>query len=803
MERSIDQALQRAVAAHKEGRLPEAEQLYFAILRAAPDHPDANHNLGLLFITRGNLQEAITRFRNALKANTDVGQFWISYVECLIAAGKFADATVALSDARHAGIPAEQLMSLEQTLQSASHSSNLPNAGYGDAGDLEARGPSQKEIELLFEYYQSEQLEYFEKLAITMTKEYPNHPIGWKALGAALKRTGRVAESLEPLKRSINLLPQDVESQSNLGSSLRELGRLDEAEGVLREALRVNPEYAEAHYHLGNTLQELGRLPEAEISFRKATVLQPDHVKAHNNLGNTFNALDKLDAAVTSYKKAIALKPQYAQAHSNLGDALRKLGKYKDAEQSCRQAITLEPENAQAHNNLGVTLEKLSRFLEAEASYAQAVILKPEYPEAHNNLSNALQALGRYNEAEASCRRALALKPDFSEAYSNLGNALQALGRVDEAVASYSQAITLKPAFSDALNNLGHALAQLGELDKAEASCAQAIAVKDNNAQAHFNRGTILKELGRLDEAEASYRQAIKLQPDYSAAHTNLGNVLLYLGKIIEAEGSFRQSIASDPHGIEAKEYLLTCFFWQDKKSDFFELLKLFISRGETSPAIGSMAYQAKFKFGDEVTNPFCKTPLKHVRHTQLSEHYHFENVFSKPVLSFIKATKFDGRAQGLLVNGSQTAGNLFSSGHKFIDEIERIIRLEIEKYRLHFEDSKEGFLTNWPSEYSLGGWLISMKSGGKLAPHIHEKGWLSGSIYINVPPKDTLNSGNLNVAEGSDSFGDNSILGKEETIDVKTGSLVLFPSSVTHYTTPFDSDQERIVLAFDVRKPQ
>jgi predicted 2-oxoglutarate/Fe(II)-dependent dioxygenase YbiX len=95
------------------------------------------------------------------------------------------------------------------------------------------------------------------------------------------------------------------------------------------------------------------------------------------------------------------------------------------------------------------------------------------------------------------------------------------------------------------------------------------------------------------------------------------------------------------------------------------------------------------------------------------------------------------------------------------------------------------------------------MKSGGKLAPHIHEKGWLSGSIYINVPPKDTLNSGNLNVAEGSDSFGDNSILGKEETIDVKTGSLVLFPSSVTHYTTPFDSDQERIVLAFDVRKPQ
>lgn len=803
MELTIDQALQRAVSAHKEGRLQEAGQLYVAILQAKPDHPDANHNLGLLFIAEENLQEALTRFRNALEANAAVEQFWVSYVDCLIAADKFADATDALADAKHAGISTEQLMSLEQTLQAKTRSSDLLKARQVDVEGLEARGPSQKKIEFLFEYYRSDQLEEFEKLATTMTKEYPNHQIGWKALGAALRQTGRVIESIEPLKRAVNLLPQDVESQSNLGSSLREAGRLDEAEATLREALRVNPEYVEAHYNLGNTLQELGKLKEAEVSLRKATALKPDHVKAHNNLGNTFNALDEIDAAVASYKEAIALKPDYAQAHSNLGDALRKLGKYKEAEQSCRQAITLESENAQAHNNLGATLEKLRRFREAEASYAQAIALKPEYHEAHNNLSNVLQALGRYNEAEASCRKALALKPDFAEAHSNLGNALKALHRVDEAVASYSQAITLKPDFSDALNNLGHALAQLGDLDKAEASCGQAIAVQFSNTQAHFNRGTILKELGRLEEAEASYRQAIKLQPDYSAAHTSLGNVLLYLGKIIEAEGSFRQSIALDPHGIEAKEYLLTCFFWQDKKSDFFELLQLLVNRGETSPAIGSMAYQAKLRFGDEVTNPFCKTPLKHVRHTQLSAHHDFENAFVKPILYFLDANKFDGRAQDLLVNGSQTSGDLFSSGHKFTHEIERIIRLEIEKYRLHFEDSQEGFLTNWPTEYSLGGWLISMKSGGRLKPHIHEKGWLSGSIYINVPPKDTLNSGNLNVAEGSDSYGTNRILGKEETIDVKTGSLVLFPSSVTHYTTPFDSDQERIVLAFDVRKPQ
>ena len=803
MELTIDQALQRGVAAHKEGRLKEAEQLYLAILHTKPDHPDANHNLGLLFVAEGKTQEALTRFRNALTTNAAVEQFWISYVNCLITAEKFADARVALADAKHAGVLEEQLISLEQALQSASRSSEQPKARQIDAGDLETRAPSQKKIELLFEHYQSNQLEEFEKLAIAMTKEYPNHQIGWKALGTALRRTGRIVESLEPLKRSVDLSPQDAESQNNLGCTLLELGRLAEAEVRLREALRVNPEFAEAHYNLGNALQELGKLQEAEVSFKEATVLKPDHVKAHNNLGNLFNELDELESAVASYKKAVALDPDYAQAHSNLGNALRKLGKYNEAEQSCRQAIKLESENATAHNNLGITLEKLSRFLEAETSYARAVAFKPEYPEAHNNLGNVLHVLGRYNEAEASCRRALALKPDFAEAHSNLGNALKALRRVTEAVASYAQAIALRPDFSEALNNLGHALAQLGELEEAEASCRQAIATKFSNTQAHFNMGTVLKELGRLEEAEASYRQAIKLQPDDSAAYTTLGDVLLHLGKIIEAEESFKKGITLAPHDIEAREYLLKCFFWQNKKSDFFELLQLLINGGEITPAIGSMAYQAKFKFGNEATNPFCDTPLKYVRHTQLSANYDFENSFVKPVLSFLKANKFAGRAQDLLVNGSQTSGDLFSSGHNFIDEIEIIIRTEIEKYKLDFGDSTEGFLTNWPSEYSLGGWLICMRSGGKLEPHIHEKGWLSGSIYINVPPKDKPDAGNLNVAEGSDTFSTNIILGKEETIDVRTGSLVLFPSSVTHYTTPFHSDQERIVLAFDVRRLQ
>ena len=48
MQLTIEQALQQAVAAHREGKLNEAENIYRAILQSQPDHPDANHNLGVI-----------------------------------------------------------------------------------------------------------------------------------------------------------------------------------------------------------------------------------------------------------------------------------------------------------------------------------------------------------------------------------------------------------------------------------------------------------------------------------------------------------------------------------------------------------------------------------------------------------------------------------------------------------------------------------------------------------------------------------------------------------------------------------
>ena len=51
MELTIEQALQQGIAAHKKGKLQDAERLYWAILTLQPTHSNANYNLGVLAVS--------------------------------------------------------------------------------------------------------------------------------------------------------------------------------------------------------------------------------------------------------------------------------------------------------------------------------------------------------------------------------------------------------------------------------------------------------------------------------------------------------------------------------------------------------------------------------------------------------------------------------------------------------------------------------------------------------------------------------------------------------------------------------
>ena len=116
MELSIEQTLQQGVAAHKEGKLQEAERLYRAILQVQPMHPDGNHNLGVLCVSCGYYESALPLFEAALNANPMIEQYWLSCIDLLIKTGQIFDARAVLLQAQKSGLNGDKIESISAQL---------------------------------------------------------------------------------------------------------------------------------------------------------------------------------------------------------------------------------------------------------------------------------------------------------------------------------------------------------------------------------------------------------------------------------------------------------------------------------------------------------------------------------------------------------------------------------------------------------------------------------------------------------------------------------------------------------------
>jgi tetratricopeptide (TPR) repeat protein len=252
----------------------------------------------------------------------------------------------------------------------------------------------------------------------------------------------------------------------NLSAILLMHERWVESIELLRKALQLEPNYPDAHNNLGLALHGQGDLAAAIASYNTALQLNPNHPEAHNNLGVALKEQGDTTAAIALYNTALQLNPNYPEAHNNLGFALQEKGNLTAAIASCSRALKLRPNYPEAHYNLGIALNEQGDLTAAIASYNRALLLKPDHPDAHNNLGIALQEQGDLDAAIASYNTALRLKPNHPDAYNNLGNALQEQGDLNAAIASYNSALQLKPYYPEAHKNLGNALLAQGDYER-------------------------------------------------------------------------------------------------------------------------------------------------------------------------------------------------------------------------------------------------------------------------------------------------------------------------------------------------
>ncbi len=267
--------------------------------------------------------------------------------------------------------------------------------------------------------------------------------------GFRLAAAGRDEEAVPILRRVLDHYPSLLDARYALGQALARLGRYAESYDAYREALRTSPSLAGAiGADLVRVCLELGRLSEAEANARVVAVASP--AQGHELLARIALARDDLGAAEREarsvsgdagaelgaavvlaevairrerYGDAVAVTEQATRMirEQNLlptpdleflrGDALARLGRYDEAAAAFDAEIRGFPGNRKAYTRLAIVYGLQHRTVREVDRLLETMVAARPGRESMEAAARTLESMGDTAGARAWRRRAAARSP--------------------------------------------------------------------------------------------------------------------------------------------------------------------------------------------------------------------------------------------------------------------------------------------------------------------------------------------------------------------------------------------------------
>ena len=449
IEADITAIFDKGLQAHNAGDLSVAEQLYQETLAIRPEHPEANHNIGVVLVAKNELDKALEFFKFALDNSPNVSLFWASYIDTLIKLERIGESKTLIKAVKKAGISCDKIEAISLQL------------------DVLYQEPDAKASQKCDELIEQQKFDDAIKACLSLTKAYPNSAVLNINLGKCYFELGQIEQAIESyqkaieinpacvvayvmlsqmhsaqgdadqaiknLKRAINLEPHDHELYSTIGVEFLQKGNVVEAVNYLEKALKQNPNsqsalsmIGDAYNKLGFILSEQGKLDEAITAYKKALAIKPGDSDAYSNMGIALYLKDDLDGAIKSFQHAIRILPSFAEANFHIGVCQKDKGDIKAAIEAFDQSLSIRPNFTDAHFHKGVALQQKDDFDGAIQSYKKVLAIQPDNFDTHNNMGVAFYAAGDLIAAIKSLEQAIKIRPDHTETWSNLFFTLQA-----------------------------------------------------------------------------------------------------------------------------------------------------------------------------------------------------------------------------------------------------------------------------------------------------------------------------------------------------------------------------------------
>jgi len=457
---------------------------------------------------------------------------------------------------------------------------------------------------------------------------------------ASLIEQGLQGAAMEPMRRAMELAPDDIRIQCDYQDLMKAQGYAidvieeyrarksrspDDADAlylygratgdpaiageVFARAVELDPGHVWAVQGLGGVAAVEGRLDDAVAQYQAALAIDPSRADVHNKLAGVHFARGDTEAAKAAWTEAQRLAPDDYHAWMNMGAVLSMEGDLEGAAELLAEAVARAPGNPLAYVNLGYVLFKLQRYDDALANFAAALAINPrdrkvagsrdlvievrdgKIPfEAFAPYEKALAATATDpNQAIQHFREVLLLAPDFAVAHMNLGLLLFAVGDVDDGLASLRKAAELAPDDVAARYNLGFVLMGRQELPEAADHLEAAVALDPGDVDAVSALALVHLGLGQTDRSERMYRKALDLQPRDPVLWLQLSSAQAAGDLLGEAADSAREALSIAP-GFTSARVQLVAILRQDRRFD--EALKELEPLEEMAPEHPELAAQ-------------------------------------------------------------------------------------------------------------------------------------------------------------------------------------------------------------------
>jgi len=506
--------------------------------------------------------------------------------------------------------------------------------------------------------------------------------------------------------------------------------------------------------------------------------------------GNIEGAAELAIKLIKEYPKEFLL-------HNILGVCQEAKGDLKGAVNSYQKAININPDIPELQFNLGAMLYPLNDNKGAINHYQKAIELNPRFTEAFFNLGITYQSQNNYETAITLYEKAVKSQPGFYEAIGNIGTIKQLQGKLEEAVTFFKKSLTI---FEDARGNynIAGAYRNLGNLSLSIKHYRRAVEIGSGEAEFYSDLGDALWHDGNIQEANLFLRKAIEVDSSHPKANYQLG-VFLYDNKAFEEAIKYFESAHID----DWEERILYCLYKLKKFDEFKDKLVEPLKLKNHSPFLATLSahYSQNFKIEDPYN--FCPLPLNFVCHEQIPELVDDNQKLIKDILSDINSADIGHRKQSRLTAGIQSSGNLFKRKEISFNKLSQALIKIIKKYLLRHKNEDNEFIQSFPKEINFSSaWFVKMQSGGHLSSHIHEDGWISGAVYLAIPKDSGLDGqeGAIELSSDGDGYPRLHDEFEKKVILPNIGDVIFFPSSVFHRTISFNSNEERICIAFDVQ---